>query len=126
MTVNDPVLVFDDECGVCTDSAKWLQDNGPITPLGFTDVSPEIEDQLPGDWQSCAHLITDNHVYSCGAAMEEAFLQSNHWLRNIVLWLRLFPGYGFIRESVYRHFAQNRNRYGSVIRKLSFPSRFLR
>lgn len=108
MSHDRPILLFDDDCGVCTDAARWVAERDAVELVGFSDVSDDVVERLPAEWRSCAHLITDDSVYSCGEAMERAFLLTDHWGTRPVGVARRLPGYARIREVGYRIFASNR------------------
>jgi predicted DCC family thiol-disulfide oxidoreductase YuxK len=112
---NRPVIVYDDDCGFCTWSARWAVRHGPFDAVGFANLTPDQRDRLPADFEDCAHLLTANDVYSCGAATEWTILRiapSLHWLFVVI---RLVPGYTRIRERLYRWVADHRAWLGSFL-----------
>lgn len=110
-----PQLVYDDDCGFCTWSAEFVARHGEFTLIGFSDLSAEQQDRLPSNYDECAHLLTDDRVYSCGEAMEEAFARTKLTAAAVVPLLRRMPGHARIRKSVYRWIANNRDHLGTVI-----------
>lgn len=114
MTGDRPILLFDDDCGVCTDAAVWVAERDGVELVGFSAADEELVDRLPAGWRDCAHLITDDGVYSCGEAMEEAYLRTDHWGTGPVGLVRQVPGFGPIREFGYRIFAGNRDIVGKL------------
>lgn len=110
-----PVLVYDDDCGVCTRAAVWAARNGPVELRGYSEISEPELDRLPNRWRHCAHLFTDGTVYSCGEAMERAFELTDHPLAIFPPFLRFVPGYAPAREACYRLFADQRSLVGRFL-----------
>lgn len=115
MSESPPTLVYDDDCGVCTWAAEWVRDHGDVEIVGFSTLTAEQIDRLPEDWRECAHLFLDGEVYSCGEAMEEAFLLTDDDGTKIVRAARELPGYGRVRERAYRLFADHRGWFGPLV-----------
>lgn len=115
MSGEAPVLVYDDDCGICTRSALWLAKHGPIDLVGFSDLEADDVQRLPDDWERCAHLLVGDVVHSCGAAMEEAFRLTDHRATRLVRVLRPIPGYRRIREFGYRLFGEYRGPIGGLV-----------
>jgi len=117
--MNGPVLVYDDDCGFCTWWAEFLARRSDFRIVGFTDLSPDLRDRLPEDYEECSHLVTDGEMYSCGASVEEAFVRSDlgEAARPLVESLRRFDGYSAAREGGYRFVAGNRDLWGKVLSK---------
>lgn len=111
-----PTLIYDDDCGVCTRAAEWVARHGDVRIVGFSDLTDGQIDRLPEDWRECAHLFADGTVYSCGEAMEEAFLRTDDAGTRLVRVARDVPGYPRLREFGYRVFADNRSLAGRLIR----------
>lgn len=116
MSNERPLLVYDDDCGVCTRAAVWLVERDGIDLIGYSEVGEDLVERLPKDWRRCAHLVTDDGVYSCGDAMERAFLRTDHWATGPVGIARSVPGYPRLREFGYRVFADNRAIAGRLSR----------
>jgi predicted DCC family thiol-disulfide oxidoreductase YuxK len=112
-----PRLVYDDDCGFCTWAAYYLVDHGEFELVAFSDLSPDQRARLPADWESCAHLLTDDAVYSCGAAMTEAFARTSLPGAGAERALRRLPGYATAREGVYRAIADNRSFFGRFLHR---------
>lgn len=110
-----PRLVYDDDCGFCTWAASFVARRSECTLIGFSDLSPEQRGQLPANYEECAHLLTDDRVYSCGEAMEEAFSRTDLTFAEIVPLLRRIPGHARTRERIYRWIAENRDHLGTVV-----------
>jgi predicted DCC family thiol-disulfide oxidoreductase YuxK len=109
-----PTLVYDDDCGFCTWSAEWVADRAPVALVGFSELTDAQIDRLPDDWRECAHLLTDETVYSCGAAMEQAFLLTDDDGTRFVRAARQAPGYESARDRAYRFVADHRSWFGSL------------
>lgn len=93
----------------------WLAKRRVVHVTGYSDADSALIDRLPEDWERCAHLVTDDAVFSCGEAMELAYLQTDHWGTGIVLVGRTIPGYSTLREVGYRVFANNRPLVGRLM-----------
>ena len=119
MSDSAPTLVYDDECGFCTWSADLIADRSDIRTVGFSELDDGLRERLPDDYEACVHLVTDDEVYSCGAAMERAFVRSDLGddLRPVVRFARNFGEYERLRERGYRWVADNRDLFGSVLSK---------
>ena len=116
--MDDAVLVFDDDCGFCTYWTRFVRERSDLRVVGFSGVDDDLRARLPENYESCAHLLTDDAVYSCGAAMEEAFARSEVVrgldLRGPVEFLRTFEDYNRFRETVYRWVADHRGLLGRL------------
>ena len=116
--MTDAILVFDDDCGFCTYWTRFVKERSDLRVVGFSGVDDDLLARLPENHESCAHLLTDDAVYSCGAAMEEAFARSEIArgldLRGPVEFLRTFEDYNRFRETVYRWVADHRGILGNV------------
>lgn len=111
----DPILVYDDECGVCTRSARFVERHGRVRTVGFSTLEPALEDRLPAGYRSCAHLVTAESVFSCGEAVERALARTvgvPEWVLSAV---HRLPGYRAARERVYRWVADNRATIGRIL-----------
>jgi predicted DCC family thiol-disulfide oxidoreductase YuxK len=115
--VSRATLVYDDDCGFCTWSADWVAARSDVRTVGFGELTPELRDRLPDDYESCAHLVTEETVYSCGAAVEQAFLrtEAGRDARPVVAFLRQFADYERLRERGYRWVADRRALWGRVV-----------
>jgi len=112
-----PVLVYDDDCGVCTRAAAWIASRGPVELLGFSELDAEQLDRLPDDWERCAHLLAGGEVYSCGAALDRAFRLTDHEATGAARAANRLPGYGRLREFGYRLFADHRGLVGRFLHR---------
>lgn len=115
MTHETPILIYDGDCGVCTRAALWIADRADVDLYQFAELSADQIERLPADWRECAHFIRGDEVYSCGRAMEEAFLLTDHWGGNVITTGRHVPGYSSLREFGYRTFADNRSLVGRFL-----------
>ncbi|MCO8242703.1 MULTISPECIES: DCC1-like thiol-disulfide oxidoreductase family protein [unclassified Haladaptatus] len=114
---SSPRLVYDDDCGFCTWVAEYADAHGEFELVGFADLTPDQRARLPPDFQSCAHLLTDERVYSCGAAMEETLARLDDPSRYAVAMFRYLPESTReqIREPVYRWGADHRAWWGKLL-----------
>ncbi|WP_256390817.1 DCC1-like thiol-disulfide oxidoreductase family protein [Natronoarchaeum rubrum] len=115
--MTEATLVYDDDCGFCTWWAEFVDDRSDLRIVGFADLTSELRDRLPEDYEECAHLVADGEVYSCGAAMEEAIVRSDvrEELVDAIEFGRQFEDYGRVRERVYRLIADNRETAGKLM-----------
>jgi predicted DCC family thiol-disulfide oxidoreductase YuxK len=109
-----PALVYDDDCEFCIWAAEWVADRAPVDIVGFSELTDAEIDRLPDDWRDCAHLLTAGAVYSCGEAMEEAFLLTDDDGTRFVRAAREAPGYETARERAYRFVADHRDWFGRL------------
>ncbi|MFB6305033.1 MAG: DCC1-like thiol-disulfide oxidoreductase family protein [Haloferacaceae archaeon] len=112
-------LVYDDDCGFCTWWADLFEEHADVRLVGFSELSDDLLERLPDDYEECAHLVTDDEVYSCGECVERTILRSNlaRDLRPLVDFLRNFEEYERFRERAYRWVADNRGTLGKFISK---------
>ena len=117
--MSDALLVYDDDCGFCTWWAEFLEARSDVPIGGFSALDPDLRNALPDDYDRCAHLITDGMRYSCGAALEEAFVRSSvgRPVRPGVDFLRRFDAYTVVREWTYTRIAHNRMLWGKLLSK---------
>ena len=117
-SIDTPILVYDDDCGFCTRSARFIRRHSggsAIDIVGFSDLTPEQRARLPVDFRDCAHLITDETVYSCGEAVEQAFARTKLVPIGLPRVLDTVPGYPLVRERGYRLVADNRGRISRLL-----------
>jgi predicted DCC family thiol-disulfide oxidoreductase YuxK len=110
-----PRLVYDDDCGVCTRAAQFVARRADVELVGFSALSPDQRARLPAHWRECAHLLTDDAVYSCGEAMVRAYEMTDHPPACLVPALRHLPGYEGTRDGVYGFVASHRDWFGRVL-----------
>lgn len=114
MDNHPPRLVYDDDCGFCTWCARLADRAGDVDPVGFSELTPDQRARLPDDYETCAHLLADDAVYSCGEAIEQALVRVSVAFRVAVAVLSLLPGYPRLRERCYRWAADHRDWWGRV------------
>lgn len=112
-------LVYDDDCGFCTWWADYFVRRTDLEAVGFSALSDDQRDRLPAEFESCAHLLTDDAVYSCGAAAEQAFARADvpPGAADIARFLRQFDDYERLREQLYREVADRRDLLGFFVSK---------
>ena len=110
--MDNPVLVYDDDCDFCTRSARLVAREGTVTIVGFSELSAEHRERLPENFRDCAHLLTEDGVYSCGEAVERSFERAGLVPGFLLATLRSIPGYATARERGYRFVAKNRGTFG--------------
>lgn len=112
-----PTLVYDDACGFCTWWARQFDEYTDIRIVPFSEVDPALEDRLPEDYEDCAHLVTEDAVYSCGESIEQAFVRSDVGkpLKPVADLLRKSALYNSVREDVYRAVAENRPLFSELV-----------
>ncbi|WP_135830572.1 DCC1-like thiol-disulfide oxidoreductase family protein [Halorussus halobius] len=117
--MSDATLVYDDDCGFCTWWADFFAYRSDLRLVGFSDLSDDLRERLPDDYEECSHVVTDDEVYSCGQSLEEAFVRSDlgEDARPLVEFLRNFEDYRGLRERVYRTVADNRTEFGRIVWK---------
>lgn len=117
--MSDATLVYDDDCGFCTWWADFFAYRSDLRLVGFSELTDDLRERLPDDYEECSHVVTDDEVYSCGQSLEEAFVRSNLGTeaRPLVEFLRNFEDYERFRERTYRWVARNRSALGSVVWK---------
>ncbi|MDX1744619.1 MAG: DCC1-like thiol-disulfide oxidoreductase family protein [Halobacteriales archaeon] len=110
-------LVYDDDCGFCTRAAETIGRRSTIELVPFSAVTDDLRTALPPNWRECAHLVTDDRIYSCGAAMEEAAARAGIVSPRLVRALRRVPGHDAVLETGYRLIAANRPLVSRVTRR---------
>ncbi|MGM0399635.1 MAG: thiol-disulfide oxidoreductase DCC family protein [Halobacteriota archaeon] len=116
--MTNATLVYDDDCGFCTWWADFFAANSTVRIVGFSRLTPDLEDRLPVDYERCAHFVTADAVYSCGEAVEVA-LRRAALVPEWIPWTGLdqFGPYVRLRERGYRWIADNRGRLGKIVSK---------
>ncbi|WP_458208506.1 thiol-disulfide oxidoreductase DCC family protein [Haladaptatus sp. NG-SE-30] len=109
--------MYDDDCGFCTWSAEYADAHGDFELVGFSELTPDQRARLPADFEQCVHLLTDDRVYSCGAATEEVISRLDSPEHVAVELFRLLPDgtRARIREPLYRWVADHRAWWGKVV-----------
>ncbi|WP_370518554.1 DCC1-like thiol-disulfide oxidoreductase family protein [Natronomonas sp. CBA1123] len=70
-------FVYDDDCGFCTWWADYFADKTTLEVVGFAELTDAQLERLPDDYEDCSHLLADDAVYSCGAAIEQALARAD-------------------------------------------------
>ena len=119
-----PTIVYDDDCGFCTWSARYAAARGPFRVVGFSELTDEQLARLPPDYESCAHLFVGDETYSCGAAAEEIVARMDSWEHLPMAAFQLLPETvrTAVREPIYRSLANNRDQLGKI-RRCEPPAR---
>ncbi|GGL29787.1 thiol-disulfide oxidoreductase [Halarchaeum grantii] len=110
-----PRLVYDDDCGFCTWCAERALEVGEFEAVGFSELTPDQRARLPADYETSAHLLTDDAVYSAGEAVEQALVRMVPELGGVVSELREFELYREVREGLYRWGADHRDWWGKIV-----------
>lgn len=109
-------LVYDDDCGFCTRSARFVARHSSVVIVGFSEMTPALRERLPPTYRECVHYLTDDAIYSCGEAVERAVAETDLAPAWVFTVLRHVPGYSFARERGYRLVADNRSTVSAFIR----------
>ena len=119
MSVGQPTIVYDDDCGFCAWSVEYALAHGEFTVVGFSELTDEQRDLLPEDYERCAHLLIGDEVRSCGAASEAALVRLSGPAGVAGRAFRLLPAgvRRAVREPLYRLAADNRDKLGSLVRR---------
>jgi len=112
-----PVLVYDDDCGFCTRWAEWFAERSTVPIVGFSDLTPDLRDRLPTDYEQCSHFVTEERVFSCGASIEEAVVHADvaEPIGPVVDLLREVGTYNRARERGYRWVANHRSDLSALL-----------
>ena len=112
--MNPPRLVYDDDCGFCTWCAEFAAERGEFDLVGFSELTNDQVARLPAEYEECAHLLTDEAVYSCGEAIEETLARVETPSHLLALAFRQLPGHETVREPLYREVANRRALFGKL------------
>lgn len=117
-----PKLVYDDTCHFCTWSAVFAVRRSDVQPVRLSNVqsgesrlSDEERERLPDGYEECAQLITEDAVYSCGAATEQSLVLTGTIPRGLVGVLNGFEVYETLRERAYHLLSNNRGKVAPLI-----------
>lgn len=116
-----PRLVYDDQCGFCTWCTEFALHRGEFDAVGFGELTPDQRARLPADFETRAHLLTDDTVYSGGEAVEQTIARIYPVTDPVFGVLRGIPGYAWLREALYR-FGANRRELLGKLRRSSPPA----
>ncbi|QKY20372.1 DUF393 domain-containing protein [Halolamina sp. CBA1230] len=114
-----PRLVYDDDCGFCTWCAAVGERFGDVDAVGFAELSPDQTARLPEDWRDATHLLTDDAVYSGGAAVQGVLVRMSTVFAAAFWLLEKVPGYDRLRERLYRWGADRRDWWGKIVSRAS-------
>lgn len=110
-----PTLVYDDDCGVCTRAARFVDRNATVDIVGFSELPDDLRARLPPDFERCAHLVAGDTAYSCGEAMKRAYELTDLSPSRLFPLFPRVPGYEHGREYGYRIVATNRPAIGRLL-----------
>lgn len=112
-------FVYDGDCGFCTWWADYFAQRTDLEMVTYAALSDEQRDRLPADYEDCSHLLTDDAVYSCGAAIEQALARADvpPGADDLFGFLRQFRDYERLRERLYREVADRRDDFGQFVSK---------
>lgn len=108
-------FVYDDACGFCSWWAKAFADHTELGIVGFSETTADERDRLPDDFEDCVHLLTDDAVYSCGAAVEEGLRRADLVPGEVFDFLGQFRDYPRYRERLYHEAADRRDVWGLLL-----------
>jgi predicted DCC family thiol-disulfide oxidoreductase YuxK len=113
------VFVYDGECGFCTWWADYFARRTDLEMVPYAELTDELHERLPEDYEDCSHLVTDEAVYSCGAATERALAGADipRGADDLFGFLRQFEDYEWVRERLYREVADRRDDLGQFVSK---------
>ena len=117
--MSSDTFVYDDDCGFCTWWADFFGQRTDLEIVGFEELTDEQREKLPDDYESCAHLITDETVHSCGAAIEQSLVRADlpPGSGELVRFLGQVEDYERFRERLYREVADRRGLWGQFLSK---------
>ena len=111
-----PKLVYDDDCHFCTWSATFAVRRSDVVPVRLSEVldgdsrlTEEERARLPDGFEECAQLVTDDAVYSCGAATERSLVRAGVIPAELVEFLSGFEDYEKLRERAYGFMSDHRD-----------------
>jgi len=108
-------LVYDDDCGFCSWVAAFVAERSEMGIVGFSALTDEERERLPEDYEECVHLLTDDAVYSGGAAAQGVLVRMSVLFVAVFWLLEKVPGYDRLRERLYRWSADHRDWWGKVV-----------
>lgn len=109
------IFVYDDDCGFCSWWASFVARHTDLGIAGFSALTDAERDRLPEDYEACAHLLTDEEVLSCGAAIEAVLARAGVLPARVRLLLGQAADYGPLRERLYRAGADRREVWGRLV-----------
>lgn len=117
--MSEDVFVYDGDCGFCTWWADYVAQRTDLEMVTYAELTDEQRERLPDDYEECSHLLTDDDVYSCGAATERALARADvpPGAGDLFDFLRQFDDYEKFRERVYHEVADRRDELGLFVSK---------
>jgi len=111
------LFVYDDDCGFCTWWAEFFAEVTAVEIVAFSALDDSLRERLPDDYERCAHLVTEDEVYSCGEAIEQTFARSaiGRPAEPLIELFRQSALYEDVREGSYRQVADRRALWGKVL-----------
>lgn len=117
-----PKLVYDDSCHFCTWATTFAARRSGVQPVrlsrvreGESRLTEEEHARLPDGYEECAQLITEDEVYSCGAATERSLVLAGVLPRELADFLDQFDDYVRLREDAYHFLSDHRDVVSTVI-----------
>jgi len=112
-------FVYDGDCGFCTWWADYFAQRTDLEMVTFAALTDEQRERLPDDYEDCSHLLTEDAVYSCGAAVEQALAAADvpPGADDLFGFLGQFQDYERARERLYREVADRRADLGQFVSK---------
>lgn len=108
-------FVYDDACGFCSWWAVTFAERTDLGVVGFSALTDEERERLPEEYEDCAHLVTEEAVYSCGAAVEEGLRRGGLVPGEVFEFLGQFHDYPTYRERIYHEAADRRDLWGLLV-----------
>ena len=117
--MSDDAFVYDDDCGFCKWWADYVARRTDLEMVGLSELTGAQLERLPDDHEECVHLLTDDAVYSCGAATEQALARADvpPGSGDVFEFLRQFEDYERFRERAYHEVADRRGLLGQFVWK---------
>lgn len=119
-----PRLIYDDDCHYCTWAATFAVRRSDIEPVrlshveaGESTLTDTERSRLHDGYEECAQLITDDAVYSCGAAIEQALVHADVLPARHIEPLRRYAGYIGLREAIYHFMSNHRALWSKVLHR---------
>lgn len=111
------LFVYDHDCGFCTWWAEFFEEVTDVEIIGYNELDDQLLERLPEDYEQCAHLVTEERVYSCGEAVEQTFARSavGKPAEPLIDLFRQSALYEDVREGSYRQVADRRALWGKVL-----------
>lgn len=121
--MRDGTFVYDEECGFCTWLAGYFGERTDLELVSFAELTDEQRERLPEGFRECAHLVTDDAVYSCGAAVEQALARADvpPGSGELFEFLGQFRDYERFRERAYHGLAEQRGLLGQFLSREQVP-----